>query len=271
MKRLVLAVMFVLTAFLLTSPVLSAQTLVLSLTDPLGDDRGLGTYTYPKADVFKPGVFDITKFEIYLTEDKVIFKVFVKDLGGNPWNGPNGFSMQYIQIYVHTTLKNVFMRMDTIGLNVVIRSDYGWHFALLLAPGWGEVPVPKGERAALYYANGTVIAQNDILKVYAVPEENAVVAEVSKAALPDVDNIAMWKVLVFLTSYDGFGPMKVRPVGVEAEEWVVGGGRELAKAILAGIEPRVMDLLAPTAEEQYEWLSGFDVERKLLAMVPGID
>ncbi|RLE84361.1 MAG: pullulanase, partial [Thermoprotei archaeon] len=127
-----------------------------------------------------------------------------------------------------------------------------------------------GERAAIYYYNDTVIAQGNGFAVYADPARNAIIAEIDRDLLLDVEHIEEWKYVVALASYDGFGPLRVRPVGVEAEEWVVGGGRELAKAILAGIEPRVMDLLAPTAEEQYEMLSSFNVERKTVAIVKAL-
>ncbi|RLE85768.1 MAG: pullulanase, partial [Thermoprotei archaeon] len=161
-----------------TMEIVGAKT-TFEISDPLGDDRGLGTYTYPKADVFKPGVFDLVRFRVLNAGKKVIFEAYVKELGGNPWNGPNGFSMQYIQIYIRTKLR-IPGRTDTIGLNIKIYKDSAWHMALLLAPGWGSDPVPKGERAAIYYYNDTVIAQGNGFAVYADPARNAIIAEIDR-------------------------------------------------------------------------------------------
>ncbi|MGC9069116.1 MAG: glucodextranase DOMON-like domain-containing protein [Thermoprotei archaeon] len=261
-------------------------TPVISIKDPEGDDRGPGYYGYPSNSVFKPGVFDLTKFEIYTNSSSVIFKVYFKDLGGNPWNGPNGFCLQYVQIYVHTTMSGVPARMDTLGLNVVLRSDYAWHFAFLLAPGWDTQAVPVGQKSALYYANGTVIVQDTIFSVHADTANNAIVAEVSKNILPDIDNIASWKIVVAVASYDGFGSLRVRTAGVTGGEWVINASRyaspglipKISKAIAAGIEPRVLDLLVYssdypngiTADQQYAWLDSYNVDLKTLAVVPAL-
>jgi len=283
-----LAIMLVLT--LLIVPIHAATsnaTLQISVSDPTGDDRGPGYYGYPSNSVFKPGVFDLTKFQVLTNDTSVIFKVYVKDLGDNPWKGPNGFCLQYVQIYVHTTLQGVESRMDTFGLHLMIRSDYAWHFAVLLAPGWGNDPVPKGQRSALVYANGTVIVQDDKFKVYADPNENAIVAVISKGLIPDVDNIKNWKIIVALASYDGFGPMKVRQAGVKGGEWVLNATKyatskdtiiRIGQAIAKGIEPLALDLIVYSpqypngisAKLQYEWLNTFNVTAGTYAIVPGI-
>jgi carbohydrate-binding DOMON domain-containing protein len=268
------------------STITFAQKTIVDVKDPIGDDRGPGYYGYPGNSVFKPGVFDITEFKVIDNGTNIIFKVYVKNLGDNPWKGPNGFCLQYIQIYVHTTLTGIPARLDTLGLNIVLRSDYAWHFALLLAPGWGKDPVPKGQRAALYYANGTIVVQDKLFKVYAEPKENAIVAVIPKKLLPDVTHMAEWKIVVAMASYDGFGPMRVRVAGIKGGEWVLNATKyatpeevkRIAPAIAAGIEPRVLDLViySPsypkgiTAETQYKWLNSFDPKQKLLATVPGI-
>ncbi len=241
---------------------------VFEMDDPVGDDKGPGYYVYPTNKVFQPGVFDLTKFEVIDAGDKIIFKVYVKNLGDNPWNGPNGFCLQFPHIFVRTTA-NLPVNNSTFGLNVVVAPEYAWHFALLLAPGWEEKPVPEGQRAALYYANGTVVVQDEEFKVYAVEEENAIVAEVSKKLLPDVEHINQWKYVVALAGYDGFGPLRVRPVTSDAEaEWAFGNGS--AEAIAVGVEPRIVDLLAPTADDQYRMLSGFKVNLEEMTGTPAI-
>ena len=230
---------------------------VYGLEDPIGDDDGPGTYKYPTNEVFKEGVFDLTKFKVIYNGTYVIFKVYVRNLGGNPWRGPNGFCLQFPHIFVRTTA-NMPTNSSTFGLNVALAPNSTWHFALLLAPGWGSEPVPKGERAAIYYSNGTVIAQNDLFKVLAEPEANAIVAIVKATILPDVAHISAWKYVVALAGYDGYGLMRVRGVTPDVRaEWKFGSGDP--KAIAVGVEPRVIDLLASTAEAQYRELRSYKV------------
>ncbi len=241
---------------------------VFSMEDPVGDDNGTGNYTYPTNSVFQPGVFDMTNFTVVDNGDTVLFMASIVNLGDNPWNGPNGFCLQYFQIYVLTTLP-VDPNRTTIGANVVI--EPGWHFALLLAPGWGDTPVPVGERAALYYYNGSFIEQNGLFTVYV--EGNTIIASVHKSILPDTEFIDWWGYAVLLTSYDGYGPMKVRPIQPgDPGEWVFGGGDP--EAIAAGVEPRVIDILAETADEQYLMLNSYDPstgERaKVFAVIPSV-
>jgi len=289
-RRLPLHVLLILAALIPAAQILGiavaqAQQAIISVTDPSGDDKGPGYYGYPTNPVFAEGVFDIVKFEVYTTDTSVVFKVYYRNLGGNPWNGPNGFCLQYTHIYVRTTQVDAPARTDTIGLSVFLRPDYAWHFALLLAPGWEEKPVPEGQRAALVYANGTVAVQDGGFKVYADTANNAVVAEVSKDLIPDVDNAAKWKIVVFAASYDGFGPYRVRPVSIDKGEWVVWGAADpaykakVAKAVTLGLAPRVLDLAiySPdeypkgiSADDQYKVLDSYNPDKGMPAVVPAL-
>ena len=221
--------------------------------------------------MFVAGVFDLTQFRVLDAGDMVVFEAHFKNLGGNPWGGPNGFCLQYTHVYVRTTAK-VPGRMDTFGLNVNVTEDSAWHLALLLAPGWGSDPVPSGERAAIYFADGSVLVQDGRnFKVYADPARNAIVAEVAKSVLPDVENLDKWVYVVTVTSYDGYGSMRIRPFGVDPDVWVVGAGAKHAKAVLFNVVPRVMDLLAPTAQDQYAQLSAYVAEKNgTFAKVRGV-
>jgi len=289
-RRLPLLALLILVALIPATQIMGiatvhAQQVVISVADPSGDDKGPGYYGYPTNSVFVDGVFDIVKIEVYTTDTSVIFKVYYRNLGGNPWGGPNGFCLQYTHIYVRTTQADIPARTDTIGLSVFLRPDYAWHFALLLAPGWEEKPVPEGQKAALVYANGTVVAQDDAFKVYTDAQSNAVVAEVSKDLVPDVDNAAKWKIVVFAASYDGFGPYRVRPVSIDQGEWVVWGAADpayktkVAKALTLGLVPRVLDLAiySPdeyqngiSADDQYKALDSYNPDKGMPAVVPAL-
>jgi hypothetical protein len=55
-------------------------TTVLDVTDPDGDDNGPGTYAYPTSDDFKPGAFDLQRFQVIVDGDNVLLRAKVRDL-----------------------------------------------------------------------------------------------------------------------------------------------------------------------------------------------
>jgi glucoamylase len=73
-------------------------TLLFGVDDPDGDDHGPGNYAYPSADVFKPGAYDLQRFEVYDTGDRIVFRVRTRDL--TPTFG-NPLGAQLIDVYVH--------------------------------------------------------------------------------------------------------------------------------------------------------------------------
>ncbi|MEM2223352.1 MAG: glucodextranase DOMON-like domain-containing protein [Acidilobaceae archaeon] len=279
--RFILAVIL---AIILGVPVLShAQRVIVDISDPEADDRGPGYYGYPANPVFKPGVFDLIRFQVVDEGKYVAFKFTFKDLGGNPWGGPNGFSLQSIHVYVRTTQTGLPSRTDTLGLNIVFHPLFAWHFAIIIVPGWEEKVVPEGQRSGIYYY-GRSIVQDDVLRI--IIEGDTIIARVDKDILIDVENIASWTIVVAIASYDGFGPNRVRPVGPTGGEWVLNGTRyatpeqrtKIAKAIAAGIEPRVLDLTTYSPQykgvdvaTQYRWLDSFNVDLNLMAMIPPVE
>ena len=254
---------------LITEGPLKPASKVLEFNDPEGDDDGTGTLSYPTNSVFQPGVFDIIKFEVWQDNVYVYFKTSFKNLGGNPWGGPNGFSLQHLQIYVLTTSTNLPVNKTTFGLKVEI--SHGWHFAFVAIPGWGDQPYPDGELSAMFTSNGTRVADEKSVpdKFDTYVEDNAIVIKVAKSLLQDVENISKWKYVVAVASYDGFGEMKIRGVNPgDPQEWALGGGDNLA--VLAGVQPKVIDLLAPTAQAQYDMLKSYDTQAKTPAQITGV-
>ncbi len=244
-----------------------AGRVILSIEDPVGDDDGPGGYKYPQNPVFVPGVFDLTKFVVIDAGDKVILKFYFRNLGGNPWNGPNGWSMQQIHVFIKTTLPDPGNKSSLLNIEIA----HGWHMALLVGPGWGAEPLPIGEKTGLYYYDKKdPVVQDGSLKPYADMAENAIVVEISKELLYDVENIDKWVWVVAVTSHDGYGSNRIRPFVVGGGEWQVGVPQEYALAVLKNVVPYVMDLLARTKEEQYSMLKSFDPATGALAKVYGI-
>lgn len=250
------------------TPVEVIGKVVLDLRDPEGDDNGPGGFEYPQNPVFKKGVFDLVRFMVIDAGDKISMKFYFATLGGNPWGGPNGWSLQQIHVYIKTALP-AEGKYEAIALNIDI--EHGWHMALLVGPGWGTEPLPNGERTALYYYDKeSPLVQDGIIKAYADLVENAIVVEISKDVLYDLENIMKWIFVVAVTSHDGYGTNKIRPFTTTKGEWNVYVPPEYAMAILNQVLPFVLDILAPTSEEQYAMLRSFGAEKGIRARVRGV-
>ncbi|MDV3104640.1 glucodextranase DOMON-like domain-containing protein, partial [Thermococcus waiotapuensis] len=190
---------------------------LVDMVDPEGDDHGPGTYTYPTNPVFQPGVFDLLRFRLLEQTDSYVMEFYFKDLGGNPWNGPNGFSLQIIEVYLDFTdggnTSAIKMFPDGPGSNVDLDPEHPWDVAFRIA-GWDY-----GNLVVL--PNGTAIQGE--MTISADPTKNAIIVKVPKKYIQLNENYGLWGAVIS-GSQDGYGPDKWRPVRVAAEEWAIGGG-----------------------------------------------
>jgi hypothetical protein len=73
-------------------------TTVLDVTDPSGDDNGPGTFAYPLSDNFKPGAFDIERFQVIVSGDNAVLRLRTRDLSPT-FGSPLG--AQLVDVFVH--------------------------------------------------------------------------------------------------------------------------------------------------------------------------
>lgn len=122
-------------ALLVAFPV-SAETIV-SLKDPIGDDNGPGSYTYPTDPVYKPGSFDLVGFEVETKGNDVVFRVTLRAKIEDPWDSKswngNGFSLQFIQVYIDSDRSGGICE-GLPGLNVRFKPESCWEKVVLLSP-----------------------------------------------------------------------------------------------------------------------------------------
>jgi len=227
--------------------------------DPEGDDHGPGSYTYPTDSVFKPGVFDLLRFRLLEENDWYVMEFQFKNLGGNPWNAPNGFSLQIIEVYLDFkkggNTSAIKMFSNGPGSNVRLDPNHPWDVALRIA-GWD-------------YGNLIVLPNGKVIKgemaISADPTRNTIIVKLPKEYL-NISDYGLY-ISVLTGSQDGYGPDKWRDVAVKAEQWKLGGGN--ADAIIAGVAPRVIDELVPPGFKptQEEQLSSYNAAEKKLATV----
>ena len=83
-------------------PDISNVAVFLDITDPVGDDHGPGTYTYPSDAVFTQGSYDIERFTVGTENDQLVLAFDMVAPIQNPWGSPRNFSIQTFDIYIDT-------------------------------------------------------------------------------------------------------------------------------------------------------------------------
>ena len=81
-------------------------TVLLDVTDPDGDDKGPGNYAYPTSTNFKPGAFDLQRFQVIDAGSDVVFRVQTRDLTPT-FGSPLG--AQLVDIYVRDPAASVIL------------------------------------------------------------------------------------------------------------------------------------------------------------------
>ncbi len=226
---------------------LAEPVVVLDMDDPVGDDYGPGTYVYPTHKAFVPGLFDLTHFSVSHDREYVYLDATFQEVT-NPWNAPEGFSHQLLNIYIDTT--RGAGRTDTLrkGAFVVFDKRYAWDL-FVKALGWG------GCRA--FTAQDTAQARGiaDGLSASVLADGKTVRIAVPKAVTGEPDR--NWGYYVLVGSQDAFGDDDFRPVMEKPGSWVFGGGSDLE------VNPNVIDMLAAPRgrASQERMLGSYNVEK----------
>ena len=232
-------------------PDLPIPNVFLELADPANDDHGPGGYVYPRDQVFKPGVFDLTGLTIGYDEADYIFRLQFRGPVINEWGSPNGLSVQTIDLYLDIDGPQTGDRILLPGRNASLGTDYGWDYAVW-AEGWTPGIYAPGEYGPLQIDSGYTILTN--------PGQRRVTIRVPRSLL-DGDPLE-WRIAVVILSQEGFpaaGVWRVRNVQPVAEQWRIGGGSG------SPADTRIMDILwplgdGPTQEELLGHLNPVEVD-----------
>ena len=242
------------------------------LSDPSGDDKGPGTYTYPTDAVYKPGSFDITEFEVVPGANQTEFRITVRTRIEDPWDSPawggNGFSVQMAFIHIDTDHKKGSGVQDGLpGTNVRFAEDEAWDRAIIVSPqGATRVNSEIGLKAAQW-------KDRIIVPKVTRAQGKTLIAVVDNAQLGGPPQTT-WGYQVLMQSNEGFPDKKdllTRKVNEFEGQHRFGGGTDYDN------DPHVMDILVPPdgdpAKKQYEILSKYNKATKEpkpedLAVVP---
>lgn len=251
---------------LAASPALAKSVV---FTDPVGDDNGPGTYTYPTDAVYLPGSFDLTEFKVEEKGKDLEFSVSVNSRLADPWGMGVGFAVQMVFIFIDTEAEGGYT--DSLpGLNVQFAEDSAWNKVVVLSP----------QQQSRVMAEARVKVA-DKLADLVVPRRTTGRGKTISARVPKAEigggDIGSWGYQVVMQSNEGFpdrADFLTRKVNEYEGQHRFGGGND------GDCDPHVMDVLAGSgagaAEDvalQHEMLSyecgpdGESIRKATLRMV----
>lgn len=204
----------------------------VTFTDPTGDDKGPGTYTYPTDAVYKAGSFDLTKFTVTKKGANVDFAVEQNSTLEDPWGMGVGFAVQMVFIFIDTGPGG---HTETPpGINAVFAPGNEWDKLVVLSPQRKARVI--GEATAKTGAMAKDIVVPNITK----GSGKAIKASVPLAELGGDGNVDGWGYQVVMQSNEGFpagNDFLTRKVNEYEGQHRWGGGND------GDCDPHVMDVL----------------------------
>lgn len=210
-------------------------TTVLDVTDPDGDDFGPGTYAYPTAADFKPGAFDLQRFQVIVDGDITLLRAKVRDLTPT-FGSPLG--AQLLDVYVHTPTGATSTDAAFPNRNYTIAPEFAWSRRIEVE-GFADPVFVDAAGQSL----GTVSVQASQASGY-------ITAIVPTAALGTPGS--GWAFTVVLHGQDGFAAGRARGFQATPEGYQFGvcapGGTSPICSVDPATVPKAMDTLTSPAE-----------------------
>ncbi|MBL8290073.1 MAG: hypothetical protein JNL85_18955 [Rubrivivax sp.] len=232
----------------------------VEFTDPRGDDKGPGNYTYPTDGVYKSGSFDIVKFSAVKSGANVDFSVDVASNLEDPWGMGGGFAVQMIFVFVKTGAPGG--RADTwTGLNVKFAPGHEWNKVIVLSPQ------KKARVTSEADAKLGALAKDVLVPNLTRGRGRTITGSIPLADLGGDGNVDGWGYQVVMQSNEGFPAATdflTRKVNEYEGQHRFGGGND------GDCDPHVMDVLDGADAKQAEMLAyecGPNGESKKMAML----
>ncbi len=214
---------------------------VTTIDVPTGEPYGPGTYEVPTGDDYYKAAWDIDEFSIEESRDDVAFEFTLAEPPENPWGFDPGFSHPFFQVYVHDPdADGPESITGRTGTN--IETEVPYHYRVVVH-GEGTMAVEDAEG-------------NGVTRDVSVETDGETVRIVVPRAAIGWDREAGIALAPTVMPYDGFGEGGIRPIGPEAEEHTIGGGREGVR------DPAVMDMVTPEGVDRADVLSEYDEDTR---------
>ena len=213
-------------------------TTLLDVDDPTGDDYGPGTYAYPTDAQFNDGAFDIERFQVIDSGDRVFLRTTLRDLTPT-FGSPLG--AQLLDIFVRDPAASSFSTDPPFASR---------NYRLADDSAWSQRIEVEGFAAPQYVAaDGSGLGT---VSVTASAVSQAITVIVPKDVFGQPG--AGWVFSVVLHGQDGFQPDRARPFAPTPQPFLFGvcevGGTSPICAVDPGTVPKAMDVITPPGVEQ---------------------
>lgn len=217
----------------------------VEFTDPRGDDKGPGTYTYPTDGVYKAGSFDLVKFKAEKSGANVDFAVDVAANLEDPWGMGVGFAVQMVFIFIKTGAPNAHADTWT-GLNMKWAPGSEWNKVVVLSPQ------KKARVTAEAEAKLGALAKDVVVPNLTRGRGRTISGSVPLAELGGDGNVDGWSYQVVMQSNEGFPAATdflTRKVNEYEGQHRFGGGND------GDCDPHALDVLDGPDAKQAEMLA----------------
>ncbi len=232
------------------------------LKDPRGDDKGPGKYSYPTDAVYKTGSFDLLGLKIEVKGDDVVFEAKVARKIEDPWNskdwGGNGFSLQYVQVYIDTDAKEGSGHLKSLpGLNLSFAAADAWDKVVLISPQG------RGRLKSEVQSKASELGKDVVIPKSVKARGKKIRAVVKLSELGGAPKKG-WGVQAVMQSNEGY-PAPTDLLTRKVNE--IGGAHRFGGGNDYDCDPHAIDILAGAAkgedsekDAQYKALSSFSCE-----------
>jgi carbohydrate-binding DOMON domain-containing protein len=208
----------------------------VSFKDPVGDDDGPGTYTYPTDTAYLRGSFDLTGLTVKQKGDKVSFDVTVNSSLQDPWRMGVGFAVQMIFVFIDTDGQaGSGFTQGLPGLNVELAPESAWERVVVLSPQPAARVRDEVSQKVAADARPAVVIPNRVRGA-----GRTISATVNSEELGGGDP-SQWGYQVVVQSNEGFPTatdLLIRKVNEYEGQHRFGGGTD------GDCDPHVLDVLA---------------------------
>ena len=222
-----------------------ATAQAVEFTDPRGDDKGPGNYTYPTDGVYKAGSFDLVKFKAEKSGSNVDFSVDVAANLEDPWGMGVGFAVQMVFIFVRTGAPGPHAETWT-GLNMQFAPGSEWNKVVVLSPQ------KKARVTAEADAKLGALAKDVVVPNITRGRGRTISGSVPLAELGGDGNVDGWSYQGVMQSNEGFPAATdflTRKVNEYEGQHRWGGGND------GDCDPHTMDVLDGPDAKQAEMLA----------------
>ena len=245
-------------------PDISTLTTILEIEDPVGDDYGPGSYTYPTDGVFVDAAFDMTSLKLGYDEKNVVFQIGIAGQINNPWSGGAGISLQTIDVYVDQDPgAGTGASLLLPGRNAALKEGYGWDVAV-----WAESWTPQVVKPDMETKEPKQVSASSY-KIITDSANSTITLRVPRGLFADTDP-STWSFAVLMLSQDGYpanGVWRVRDIEAASAQWRFGGAPPDTN------HTRIIDLIWPVdqAGTQEAMLSTYPASQQPLGQLTAAD